>query len=94
MEAGIDNLLVSDFVGALHWAMDSPGTQMPGGNRGAAVESGSAALSGIRCVRDPGDSASSRPDPDGEAGWAEVSGICLRALCHPANSGADAAHLE
>lgn len=94
METGIDNLLVSDFVGALRWTMDSPGTQMPGGSGCAAVESDSAALSGIRCVRDPGDSAPSRPDPDGEAGRAEVSGICLRALCHPANSGADAAHLE
>jgi len=94
MEAGIDNLLVSDFVSALHRAMGSPGTQMPGGNLRAAVDSDSAALSGIRCVRDPGDPASSRPDPDGEAGGAEVSGICLRALCHPANSGADAAHLE
>ena len=94
MEAGINNFLVSDFVGALRWAMDSPGTQMPGGDRSAAVESSSAALSGIRCVRDPGDSASSRPDPDGEAGRAEVSGVCLRALCDSTTSGADAADLE
>ena len=94
MEAGINNFFVSDFVDALRWARDSPGTQMLGGDRSAAVEPGSAALSGIRCVRDPGDSASSRSDPDGEAGRAEVSGICLRALCDSTNSGADAADLE
>ena len=94
MEAGIDNFLVSDFVGTLRGAMDSPGTQMCGSGRCAAVELSSAALSGIRCVRDPGDSASSRSDPDGEAGRAEVSGICLRALCDSTNSGADAADLE
>jgi len=94
MEAGIDNFLVSDFVGTLRGAMDSPGTQMCGSGRCAAVELSSAALSGIRRVRDPGDSASSRQDPNGEAGGAEVSGVCLWALCNPANSGADAAHLE
>ena len=94
MEAGIDNFLVADFVGALRWAVDFPGAQMPGSDRCTAVESSSAALSGIRCVRDPGDCASSRADPDGETGGAEVSGLCLRALRNSANSGADAAHLE
>ena len=94
MEKGIDNCLGSDFVGGLHCTVDSPRAQMSGRGRSAAVESASITFSDLRCVRDAGDSATSRSDPDGKTGWAETSGVRLWAVCNPANSRSDALHVE
>ncbi len=94
METRIDYCLVFDFVGSLHWPVDSPSTQMSGRGRCAAVEPASIAFYGIRCVRDAGDFATSRSDPDGKAGRAEASGLRLRTVCHSANSGSNAIHVE
>ena len=94
METGIGNCLGSDFVGGLHRIVDSPGTQMSGSGRRAAVEPASITFSGLRCVRDAGDFATSLPDPDGKTGRAETSGVRLRTVCNPTNSRSDAIHVE
>ena len=94
METGIDNCLGSDFVGGLHRAVDYPRTQMSGSGHRAAVEPASITFSGLRCVRDAGDFATSLSDPDGKTGRAETSGVRLRTVCNPANSKSDAIHVE
>ena len=67
---------------------------MSGSDRCAAVEPASITFSGLRCVRDAGDFATSRSDPDGETGRAETSGVRLRTVCNPANSKSDPIYLE
>ncbi len=94
MEKGIDNCLGSDFVGGLPCNVDSPGAQMSDSGRCAAVEPASTTFSGLCCVRDAGDFATSRSDPDGKTGWAETSGVRLWTVCIPANSRSDAIHVE
>ena len=94
METEIDHCLVSDFIGGLHWPVDSPCTQMSGSGRCTAVEPASITFSGIRCVRDARDFATPGSDFDGKAGRTETSGVRLWTVCDPANSGSEAVHVE
>jgi len=94
METRTDHCFVVDFVSSLHRALDSPSTKMSGRNRGPTVEPASTAFYGVCCVRDPGDLATSRSNLNGKAGRAETSGVRLRTVCDPANSGSNAVHME
>ena len=94
MEARTDHCLVCDFVGNLPWALDPSPAQMSRRGRGAAFEPAPVAFYGLRGLRDAGDLATSRPDPDGEVGRAETPDLRLRTVCHPANSESNSIHLE
>ena len=94
METEIGNCFVSYFVGRLHRAVDSPWTQMSGSGRSTAVEPASITFSGFRWVRDARDFAAPGADSDGKAGRAETSGVRLRTVCDPPNSGSHAVHVE
>ncbi len=94
METALDRYFASDLGGGLHRAVDSPPTQMSGRDRRATVQPGSITFPDFRCLRDTGNFATSRADPDRKTVRVETSGVRLRTVRHPANSGSDAVHLE